>query len=333
MGNERFRETKVLGLSLAFSLRLGLLAAIAIVFAVSEPSFLQLRNLYAIMQTFALLGLVAVGLYLTMLAGEFDLSSGAMVAVAGLITLLAGQESLLVGLGWALAFGVLVGGANAGLMVGLRVSSLVVTLGMMMTLNGLAYWLAGGRVISTDQFDLGFWLDEPVLRVFSPRSLITLAAFAAVALMLTFTRVGRDIRATGSKRDVAGASGASVGIALLAAFVLSSVCASAAGGLLALSLASASATTGGTLMLQAVSAAIVGGVSLAGGSGKPSGVLLGTLILAALNNGLSLAGFGATGVLLSNGLVLLLVVLADGGLGTLVKERLRPRRVPVTNGA
>jgi simple sugar transport system permease protein len=73
-----------------------------------------------------------------MLAGEFDLSSAGMVAVSGLITLLYGQENLLVGLGYALAFAAIVGLLNAALIVWLHVSSLVVTLGVMMTLNGLA---------------------------------------------------------------------------------------------------------------------------------------------------------------------------------------------------
>ena len=320
MSNTRFNETRILGLSTPMLFRIGLLLAIVVGFTAIDPAFLRVRNLFAITQNFALLGMVAVGLYLTMLAGEFDLSVGAMVAVSGLITLILGHDNLLVGLAAALGFGAVVGIINAGLMIVLRVSSLVVTLGVMMTLNGLAYWLAGGRVVTTDQFDLGFWLDDVQAYVFSARSLITLAVFVLVAVMLQFTRTGRDIRATGSKREVASAGGANIGAALACAFLFSSVCAAAAGGLLSLSLASASPTAGGTLMLQAVSAAIVGGVSLAGGSGKPFGVLVGTLILAALNNGLSLVGFGATGVLLSNGFVLLFVVLLDGRMGETIKD-------------
>lgn len=327
MNSGRFKEIRIAGMSVPMLFRVGLLIAILAIFAVIDPAFLRVGNLFAITQTFALLGMVAVGLYLTMLAGEFDLSTGAMVAVSGLITLLCGQDNLLVGLFYALAFGAAVGVANATLMVVLRVSSLVVTLGVMMTLNGFAFWLAGGQVINTDQFDLGFMLDEPYGSLVSIRSMVTFAVFVAVAMMLRFTRIGRDIRVVGSKREVAVAGGANIAAALTSAFVLSSLCAAAAGGLLSLSLASASATTGSTLMLQAVSAAIVGGVSLAGGSGKPSGVFVGTLILATLNNGLSLVGLGATGVLLSNGLVLLLVVLFDGRLGVIVKEHLATRRI------
>lgn len=327
MNNRRFKEIRIAGISVPMLFRVGLLLAIVALFAVIDPTFLRVGNLFAITQTFALLGMIAVGLYLTMLAGEFDLSTGAMVAVSGLITLLCGQDNLLVGLFYALAFAVGVGVVNATLMVVLRVSSLVVTLGVMMTLNGFAFWLAGGQVINTDEFDLGFMLDEPHGSLLSIRSMITFAIFVVVAVMLRFTRIGRDIRVVGSKREVAVAGGANIAAALTCAFVLSSVCAAAAGSLLSLSLASASATTGSTLMLQAVSAAIVGGVSLAGGSGKPSGVFVGTLILATLNNGLSLVGLGATGVLLSNGLVLLLVVLFDGRMGVVVKEHFATLRI------
>ena len=78
----------------------------------------------------------------------------------------------------------------------------------------------------------------------------------------------------------------------------------------------------GNLMLQAVSAAIVGGVALSGGSGTPAHVLLGSLILTVMNNGMSLIGMGATGILFANGLVLMGIVLLDGQLGAWMSERL-----------
>src|SRR5690606_32572096 len=121
----------------------------------------------------------------------------------------------------ALGFAILVGLANAAIVHWLRVSSLVVTVGTMMALSGLAFWLAGGKVISTNQFGPGFLLDERIAGVFSLRSIITLAAFALIGLAMRYTLVGRDIRAIGSKRTVAAASGARVGLALAVAFVAS----------------------------------------------------------------------------------------------------------------
>lgn len=315
-----------LSVSTGLITRLGLLVALIVLFAVLNPTFVSPRNLYALLQSFALLGLVALGLSLTMIAGEFDLSVGSMVAVGGLLTLIIGGQGLLPGLAAAIACGLAVGLFNATMVRWLKVSSLVVTLGMMMTLSGVAFWLAGGKVISTNQFDPGFMLDGRVLEVFSPRSLITLLIFLLVGLMMRFTLTGRDIRATGSKRAVAEASGAKVGRALTVAFVTSSCSAALAGSLLSMSLASAAATTASSIMLQAVSAAIVGGVALSGGSGSVFGVLLGSFVLAVMNNGLSLIGTGATGILFANGLVLMAVVLFDGRLGRWVTKQLSAAR-------
>lgn len=307
---------------------LGLLVVLMLALSLLSPVFLTPRNLYALLQSFALLGLVALGLSLSMIAGEFDLSVGSMVAVGGLLTLLTSGDNLVLGLAVACAFGLAVGAANALVVLWLNVSSLVVTVGTMMVLSGFAFWLAGGRVISTDNFDPGFWLDDTVLGVLSPRSLITLAAFLCIGLMMSFTIAGRDIRVTGSRRLMATASGARVGVSLLLVFMISGLCAALAGGLLSMSLASASATTASSILLQAVSAAIVGGVALAGGAGGPLGVLLGTLVLVTMNNGLSLLGMSSAGIAFANGLVLLVVVLVDGRLGqeirALADRRLRP---------
>ncbi|WP_083354746.1 ABC transporter permease [Mesorhizobium sp. LCM 4577] len=318
------RKSKMI--SGATLLRLALLAALVAAFAIWNPAFISGRNLYALMQSFALLGMVALGLSLTMIAGEFDLSVGSMVAVGGLITLVVGTGNLVYGMAAALAFAVLVGLVNAIVISRFKVSSLVVSVGSMMALSGFAFWLAGGKVISTDNFDPGMALDDPLLTVLSWRSLVTLAAFLLVGLFMHYTLMGRDIRVVGSKPQVAAASGAKVGRSLVIVFVISAVTAALAGSLLSMSLASAAATTGSTLMLQAVSAAIVGGVALTGGSGTPAHVLLGSLILTAMNNGLSLIGMGATGILFANGLVLMGIVLLDGQLGAWMSERLAMSR-------
>ncbi|UCI28779.1 ABC transporter permease [Mesorhizobium sp. B2-8-5] len=318
------RKSKMI--SGATLLRLVLLAALVATFAIWNPAFISGRNLYALMQSFALLGMVALGLSLTMIAGEFDLSVGSMVAVGGLITLVIGAGNLVHGVVAALAFAVLVGLVNAFVISRFKVSSLVVSVGSMMALSGFAFWLAGGKVISTDNFDLGMALDDPLLTVLSWRSVVTLAAFLLVGLFMHYTLMGRDIRVVGSKPQVAAASGARVGRSLVIVFVLSAATAALAGSLLSMSLASAAATTGSTLMLQAVSAAIVGGVALSGGSGTPAHVLLGSLILTVMNNGLSLIGMGATGILFANGLVLMGIVLLDGQLGAWMSERLAMSR-------
>ncbi|MBP0624805.1 ABC transporter permease [Cupriavidus consociatus] len=310
-------------------IRVVLLIGMPVGFGLSVNQFFSEANLYAILQAFALLGIVALGLSVTMIAGEFDLSVAAIATVAGLITVKFGQDSVLLGIFLAVAFGVAVGVANAVLLPWLGVSSLVTTVGSMMFLTGIGYWLAGGRVLSYENLDVSDFLDQNLLGIFSPRSLITIGCYLAVALFLHYTTLGRDIYASGGHRKAAVQSGARVGAALTVAFAISAGLASLGGSLISLSLATASATLGSNVLLQAASAAIVGGVALGGGIGSPLGVACGVLILTVLNNGLGLLNATSTQILLVNGLLLLLVVLLEGRLGSILAaplERLARRR-------
>jgi ribose/xylose/arabinose/galactoside ABC-type transport system permease subunit len=307
------------------ALRLGLLIIAVALFSLLLDNFGTPRNAYALFQSFALLGLVTLGLALTMLVGEFDLSVGSMVAVGGLITLkVGGADHLLLGMVAAAGFAIVVGLFNALVFSWLRLSSLVITVGSMIALGGFAYWLADGRVVNTDNFDAGSLLDDSMLGIFSLRSLLTLGAFVAAFGLLKYTRLGRNILATGSRAAAAKASGVSTTAVYVVVFVLSALCASLAGSLLSISLATASATMGNNLLLQAASAAIIGGIALSGGIGGVGGVLVGVLILTALNNGLGLLGASAASMLFANGLVLLVVVLLDGRAGEWLKKLRRP---------
>jgi ribose/xylose/arabinose/galactoside ABC-type transport system permease subunit len=288
-----------------------LAGAILIFFSLSAPHFFSAGNLFALMQAFSLLGLLTLALGLTMIAGEFDLSVGSMVSLAGLCTVKLGQENPVFGIGVAAALGLFIGLFNGVLFRALRISSLVVTVGTMIALTGLSFWIAGGRVVSYDNLDVADWLERSVLFAFSPRSVFTLLAFVAVWLLLGHTKIGRDIYATGSHRNAAEAAGARVTLSLILVFCLSGGISAVAGSLLALSLATASATLGENLMLQAASAAILGGVALSGGVGGPFGMALGAFTLSALNNGLSIMGANSPTILLSNGMLLLGVVLFD----------------------
>ncbi len=302
-------------------LRVVLVVAVPVFFACASSIFLTSGNLFALMQNFALVGLVTLGLALTMIVGEFDLSVAPLVAVGGLILAKTGADSAIVGALWAMAFGCAIGLINALVIIVLKVSSLVSTLGMMILLSGVAYWIADGNVVPYYNFDASDVLDGRMLYLLSPRILMTIAAFVLVYLVLGFTRLGRDVYATGSHRQSARMSGANTSLALIFAFVCSGVFSALAGALISISLATGSPTLGNTLLIQAASAAILGGVSLEGGVGKVHQVAVGVLILAALNNGLSLLGASAATTLLVNGLVLGFVVVMNGDLTYLRKWR------------
>jgi ribose transport system permease protein len=292
--------------------RLVLPIALLLIFVAADPGFLSAGNIYALLQAFALLGLVTLGISLTMIAGEFDLSVGAVSAVSGLVLVKVGGSHPVLGITLALLTGAIIGLANGALTRTLRVSSLVTTLGAMILLNGLAVWLEGGQVLAYDNFDEADLLDQAIGAIFSVRSLITLGAFVLVALMLSRTRVGRDIRAAGSHRKAAEMAGSNVSLALYAVFILSGTLAGLTGALTSVSLSTASSRFGADLVLQAATAAIVGGVTLSGGVGNAIGIASGAMTLTILNNGLSLLGVPSATILLVNGALLFIVLVSDG---------------------
>lgn len=307
--------------------RWALFVGVPVCFSLANSIYLSNGNLFALMQTFALVGLVTLGLALTMIVGEFDLSVSSMVAVGGLILAKTGVDSAWIGVGCAVAFGIAVGIVNTLLVIKLKVSSLVTTLGVMILLSGFAYWIAGGQVVPYFNFDASDVLDQQMAGIFSPRICVTIFAMLAVMLVLKFTILGRDVYATGSHRQSALMSGAKTSASLYFAFICSGAFSALAGALISISLATGSPTLGSTLLVQAASAAILGGVSLNGGVGKIGNIVVGVLILAALNNGLSLAGVSSAMTLLVNGIVLGAVVMINGELGDLLKARVG-RRMP-----
>lgn len=300
--------------SLSFYLRLTLLPALIIIFGVMTTGFLSIGNIYAIGQTFAVIAPVALAVGLTMIAGELDLSVGAMVALAGLVMVKCGVESAWLGILAAVAFGALIGLFNAWLTLRLKVSSLVTTLGVMIVLQGASVWLEGGQTAIFDHIGMTDFVGLTVLGIFSPWSIAALILGALLFVILSYTRLGRDIYAAGSDRKAALMSGTHIRPALLVVFACAGIYAAIDGVLMAVSLGRASSQFGTSLLIQSVTAAILGGVALAGGVGKVSGILLGSLILSVLSNGLSYIGADSSTILLANGGILLIVVLFESDL-------------------
>jgi D-xylose transport system permease protein len=140
--------------------------------------------------------------------------------------------------------------------------------------------------------------------------LITLVI--SFAWLTTRTKFGRHIYAVGGNPEAARRAGISVPNIRIAVFTLSSLLA-ATGGLLAVSRneAAGTLTGGGTLLLEAIAAAVIGGTSLFGGRGSVWSALLGALVIGSVSNGLDLTGAPADIKYIVQGAILLLAVTID----------------------
>jgi ribose transport system permease protein len=306
-------------------------AGIAVVaFAINNVDFASTGNLYALMQTFAVLAAVSCGLAMVMIAGEFDLSIAGVFPLSALIAVKVGEASnVTVGIIAAVVVAALLGVVNGFLTARFAIPSLAVTVGTLVLTIGLGFAIAGNKVVTLTDFAPGLRMDQPVADLLSIRTIVQLVIAAIAVLLMAFTWLGVSAYATGSDRDRASASGLPVVGALVGVFVLAAAFAGVAGAMQGVSLASGQAGQDQTILLQAVTAAIIGGVSIAGGKGSLVGVLGGALLLAVVASGLSLQG-ASTGVIqLINGAILLGVVLIDRPLSRGISRALESSRTVV----
>jgi ribose/xylose/arabinose/galactoside ABC-type transport system permease subunit len=273
--------------------------------------FLSAATAYSTLQTFATISLVTLGLGLTMMIREFDLSVVGMYGMAGCIAVLTGAHHPWLGLWLALAIGLSTGVVQGFIIVRLHLSSVGVTLGGLLVFVGIAFVLTESRSLPYDNLRVALLLNERFAGIFSIRSVVALAIFAGAAVIFAWTRLGRDIIAIGSDRRAAMTTGVKVDGLIIGIFAFSGLCAALSGVLLSYSLASASPAGLSDVIAPAAAGAILGGVSLGGGSGRPLGIMAGALTLAVLRSGLNAVGAPPFVNDITMGAVLLMVAFLD----------------------
>jgi ribose/xylose/arabinose/galactoside ABC-type transport system permease subunit len=273
--------------------------------------FFSLGTVFSVMQLFATFGLVALGLGLSLLVREFDLSVAGIVGLAGCIAVMTGGSYPWFGLLLGVGAGVLSGTLQGLIMTRLNLSSVGVTLGGLLTLQGLTYVLSDNKTIAYPNIDVALGLNAPIAGVLSVRSAAALAVFVLAALVMTWTHIGRDVIATGSDRRAARVAGLDTDRVIIGVFAASGASAALAGVLLSYSLGAASPVALADVLAPAAAAAIVGGVSVVGGRGTPMGIAAGVLTLCILRSGLSAIGVEPHVHDIVTGFILLIIAVLD----------------------
>ena len=273
--------------------------------------FFSLGTIFSTMQLFATLGLVALGLGLSMLVREFDLSVAGMVGLAGAIAVMTGVTNPWLGVFLGVGAGVASGLLQGIIMIWLGLSSVGVTLGGLLTLQGLTYVLTDNRTIGYPNIAVALKLNAPIADLVSVRSVAALAVFVLAALVMTCTHIGRDVIATGSDRRASRIAGLNTDRIIIGVFAASGACAALAGVLLSYSLGAASPVALADVLAPAAASAIVGGVSVAGGRGSPMGIAAGVLTLCVLRSGLSAIGVEPHVHDLVTGIILVVIAVLD----------------------
>jgi ribose/xylose/arabinose/galactoside ABC-type transport system permease subunit len=273
--------------------------------------FLSVGTIFSVMQLFATFSLVALGLGLSILIREFDLSVAGIVGLAGCIAVMTGATNPWLGLLLGVGAGLLSGLIQGFIMIKLNLSSVGVTLGGLLTLQGLTYVLTDNKTIGYPNISVALELNAPIGGLISVRSAACLTVFVLAALVMTYTHIGRDVIAVGSDRHAARIAGLNTDRVVIGVFAASGMSSALAGVLLSYGLSAASPVALADVLATAAAAAIVGGVSVVGGRGSPMGIAAGVLTLCILRSGLSAIGVEPAVHDLVTGFILIAIAFLD----------------------
>ena len=281
-----------------------------IIFIALSADFASWANIKNIMRTLSVVGVVAIGETLVLLAGGVDISVGSVAAMAGVVaSMLWGAKTMNI---WVCAGGGLLAGSLVGLINGLvitqlKINPLITTLGTFSIVRGLSFALTNGKMNQIVQPDFQFVGRGDVAGI--PFSLILMAVLYIVFIFaLSQTRAGRNLYAVGGSGPASRLAGIPANRYLLAVYVISGLFAAAGGLILASQLAAGTPQAAAGLEFKVISAVILGGTSLTGGKGMLFGTLVGVFILRTLDSGLVLTGVSSYWQEFARGAVLLLAV-------------------------
>lgn len=309
----RYRRRWLPATEAALAIAIGVLAT---VLALTTDTFLTSDNLWRLLASGAMWCILSLGAAAIILAGGIDISLGSLLAlsagVGGLVlkSPYPPEATIPLAVLAALATGTAGGLCNATLALVGRIHPIVVTLGTMTVYRGLLISLTGGQTIT--QLPAGFigWSNA---RVFGINGSVALCAVtvAAVYLWLGHFRSGRHLVALGASPSAARLVGISRWRVWLAAFGAGGLLAALAGLVELSQTGSLQSGMGTGYELQAIAAAVVGGVSITGGRGSVIGVCLGAALLSLIYNALVLWQISGYHYALVTGLLLLAAVLVD----------------------
>jgi ribose/xylose/arabinose/galactoside ABC-type transport system permease subunit len=307
----------------------GILVVIALVFTAMNSRFLSKANILFVLRQSAFVIMTGCAVTMLMISGNLDLSVGSTVALTGVIHAYFCRAGipLVTSMLLAVLVGLAVGLANAIMVVKLRITPFIATLGTMYLGRGLSYLITDGLVIRDGLPDNFTFLGQEYLGPL-PISIFILIAIVAVFLVLEKKSVlGKYSIAIGGNRTAAMLSGVNSDSIIMTLYTLVGVLAGFSGVMMASRLGVGDPNIGIGFEFDVIIAVILGGTSLAGGEGSILGMIIGALIIGSLGNGLKLLNVFTFFQSVMKGIVLVLAVLLDQRLKAGLKKMKREATV------
>lgn len=267
------------------------LVLLIILVSLLSPHFLTVSNILNVLRQISLVAIVAVGMTYVIITGGIDLSVGSVAALSGIIT---GVFLKNVGIGVFLS---IILGIAAGILCGLfngilitskiKMPPFISTLAMMSIARGFALFITSGRPIFNlpESFSFlggGFFIRIPIPII------IMIIIYILAHLHLSYSKTGLYFYAIGGNEEAARVSGIHTSNVKMKAYLISGICSSIAGIVLASRVMVSEPIAGFGYELDAIASVIIGGTNLFGGEGLVLGTLIGAVIMGILRNGLNL---------------------------------------------
>lgn len=291
----------------------GIFLVFTIICSAMGKNFLNLNNIMNIINQASINAIIAIGASMVILTGGIDLSVGSVVGFVGIFLAMNLKDgmSIPVAIVLCLICGVVIGLFNGVLVSYGKVPAFIATLGSMQAVRGMAQIINGGQAVSGFPLDIGAVMKTRFFGVVPIGVLYVVVFYAIMVFVLSYTKFGRRIYAIGGNPHAARLSGIKVKRLAVSVYVISGVFAAFAGVMLLGRLLYADPSAGNSYEMDAIAAAVIGGISMSGGKGRLVNTVVGAIILATLTNGLQIMNVATYYQTVITGLVVIIAVFAD----------------------
>lgn len=292
-----------------------ILSLIILLFIGSQvtTTFLGSKNIINIMGQLSTNMLLTYSLTLVIISGGIDLSVGPMVASSGIILLIALNNGIpfIFSLLLVIFYGISMGAMNGLIITKFNLAPFIVTLSTSFIIRGIGLVITDGTTLTVGNDFLYKIGQEKLFDIFPYSFIVVMIATIFMFLLLNYTKLGTHIYAIGGNEKASKQSGINVSKIKTITYIISAIFACIAGVLLTARMYSASPRIGTGYEVDAIAAAVLGGVSFSGGVGTVGGAFLGGIFMAILNNALNSMQVNESMQLVLKGLILVVAVIID----------------------
>lgn len=282
-----------------------------------SKKFLTTNNLLNLLKTASMKGTLAVGMTVAIICGQIDMSVSSTVAMTGVVLGMCFAAipnpyvALVVGILVMLFVGVAMASAHSFFVIKYNMPPMIVTMATMKLLYGFCGLLCNGYPITTFPTFYSKLGGAKLFGWLPSASIWFIVSIIVVSFILSRTKFGRDVYATGGNLQAAKLSGINVNRTRWFAYFLVQIVAIAAGIILSSQVRAGNHSYAQDWGLDIISSVIIGGTSFAGGVGTVPGTVVGMILVSTINNVLTLLNVSTFYQYLCQGALMLFAVVIN----------------------